>query len=265
VIAAAMAQISDSLDRAAAARNDPISVSIAAPAYNEEAGIGEIITEWLRFLRACPDVERFEIVVCNDGSRDRTGAIIRDIARENPEVEPVDLERNQGAAVALKTAIAQTRLEWVLLLDSDGQFPVENLPGMLAALRKKQVQAVIGVRQKKDVLFARLGTWSSGVVCNWLYGTRLRDFNSACKLLSGPVVRSLHLEAKGMNYSTEVTARLLECGVAIAEVDIEHRPRRSGTSNMRLIRGSIHRLLFVCYLGFRQLLFRLAVLQRPIV
>lgn len=259
-----MENLVSSLDRPVIGR-DPVRVSIAAPAYNEEASIGETILAWLRFLRMSPDVEQFEIVVCNDGSRDRTGAIVQDIARDNAEVKPVNLARNQGAAVALKTAIAQTQLDWVLLLDSDGQFPIENFTGMLAALREGHAQAVIGVRQKKDTLFARLGTWSSGGVCNWLYGTRLRDFNSACKLLSGPVVRSLHLEAKGMNYSTEVTARLLECGVTITEVEIEHRPRKSGASNMRLIRGSIHRFLFVCYLGFRRFLFRFAVLQRPIL
>lgn len=238
-----------------------IELSVAAPAYNEGAGIRAVVENWLNFLRDSPEVTRFEIVICNDGSSDSTAAVLKDLARDNAEVHVIQFAQNQGAAVALKAAIAATRLDWVLLVDSDGQFPIENLLALLRGLRGTRALAAIGVRQKKDTFFARFGTWTSGLACNSLYGTRLRDFNSACKLVWGPLLRSLHLEAKGMNYSTEVTARLLECGVSIAEVEIAHRARSSGASSMRLIRGSLHRLLFVCYLAMRQVLFRIGVLQ----
>lgn len=163
----------------------------------------------------------------------------------------------------MTAAIAATRFEWVLLLDSDGQFPIENLPRMWAAIQSGGTPAAIGIRQKKDSRFARFGTWASGIACNLVHGTRIRDFNSAFKLVWGPLLRSLSLEAKGMNYSTEVTSRLLECGVKLTEVEIEHQPRTTGKSNMKLIRGAVHRLLFVCYIAFRQLLLRLEVLRRP--
>ncbi len=241
-----------------------ILLSVAAPAYNEEAGIRAVVQSWLQFLRGASEVSEFEIVVCNDGSRDSTGAVLNGLAADNPEMRVLQFGENQGAAAALTAAIAATRFNWVLLLDSDGQFPIENLRPLLAGVRAARAPAAIGVRQKKDNWFARFGTWASGIACNLLYGTRIRDFNSACKLVWGPLLRSLHLEAKGMNYSTEVTARLLERGVGIAEVAIEHRPRTAGTSSMRLLRGSFHRLLFVCYLGVRRVLFRIGVLQVPL-
>jgi glycosyltransferase involved in cell wall biosynthesis len=171
--------------------------------------------------------------------------------------------RNQGAAAALSTAIAATAGDWVLLIDADGQFPVQNLPDMLAAVRRSGGRAAIGIRQKKDVPFAQFGSWASGLVCNLVHGSRVRDFNSAFKLVWGPTLRGLGLEAKGMNYSTEVTSRLLERGVSLAEVEIEHRPRATGVSSMRLVRGAIHRLLFVSYIAFRQLLIGLGILSRP--
>src|SRR5205814_6177030 len=162
----------------------------------------------------------------------------------------VDFSQNQGAAAALTAAIQLTRLDWVMLIDSDGQFPIENFPALLSALHRDDTLAAIGVRRKKDSPFARFGTWSSGIAGNLIYGTRLKDFNSACKLILGPLIRSLNLEAKGMNYSTEITGRLLEAGTIIAEAEIEHRPRTAGTSSMRFIRGSTDRFLFVCYLLF---------------
>ena len=72
---------------------------------------------------------------------------------------------------------------------------------------------------------------------------------------------SLNLEAKGLNYSTEVTSKLLERGVELVEIEIEHQPRTTGKSSMKLVRGSVHRFLFVSYVGLRQLLLRTGVLR----
>lgn len=242
----------------------PISLSVAAPAYNEAAGIEAVVTEWCGFLTACGDVRSFEIVICNDGSKDETGAVLDRLAGLHPQVRPLHFAKNQGAAAALNAAIAATTGDWILLIDSDGQFPIQNLMDMMSALRTSGGQAAIGIRQKKDVPFAQFGSWASGLACNLLHGSRVRDFNSAFKLVWGPTLRHLGLEARGMNYSTEVTSRLLECGIALSEVQIEHRPRTTGASSMKLVRGATHRLLFVGYIAMRQLLLRLGILSRPI-
>jgi len=241
-----------------------LRLSVAAPAYNEAEGIGRVVESWRQYLASRAEVEAFEIVVCNDGSHDATGAILDAIAREHHEVRPLHFAQNQGAAAALTAAIAATRFDWVLLTDSDGQFPIENLEPIWAAMRRLGAPAGIGTRQKKDSRFARFGTSASGMICNWFHRSSIRDFNSAFKLAWGPLLRALNFEAKGMNYSTEVTSRLLECGVPIAEVAIEHRPRTSGASSMRMIRGATHRFLFVGYVGMRQLLFGIGVLRRPL-
>jgi glycosyltransferase involved in cell wall biosynthesis len=241
----------------------PLRLSVAAPAYNEAEGIEAVIAEWHGFLSAAPEVAEFEIVICNDGSKDRTGDILDRLTLNYPQLVPVHFQKNQGAAAALTAAIAATKGDWVLLMDSDGQFPIAALPDMLAALRRSKSRAAIGIRQKKDVPFARFGSWASGCICNLVHGSRLADFNSAFKLVWGPSLRNLGLEAKGMNYSTEVTSRLLERGIMPVEVAIEHRPRLTGTSSMKLVRGALHRFLFVTYIALRQLLLKLGILMRP--
>jgi glycosyltransferase involved in cell wall biosynthesis len=239
--------------------SNPIKLSVAAPAYNEAEGITAVVADWHGFL-ATQGLADFEIVICNDGSKDNTGAILDRLALTYPRLRPLHFSANQGAAAALNAAIAATKGDWVLLLDTDGQFPIQNLPDMLAALRASSGLAAIGIRQKKDVAYARFGSWTSGVLCNWAHGSHLRDFNSAFKLVSGPVLRGLGLEAKGMNYSTEVTSRLLECGIVPVEVTIEHRPRTTGTSSMKLARGARDRFLFVLYIILRQALLRRGIL-----
>ena len=241
----------------------PIRLSVAAPAYNEAAGLEAVIAEWHSFLAAQTSVAEFEIVICNDGSKDATGDILDRLTLSYPQLHPLHFAKNQGAAAALNTAIAATKGDWILLMDSDGQFAVENLPDMLAALGRSSGQAAIGIRKKKDAAFAQFGSWASGLVCNLVHGSRLKDFNSAFKLVWGPTLRGLGLEAKGMNYSTEVTSRLLERGIVPVEVEIAHRPRTTGTSSMKLVRGAAHRFLFVLYIALRQLLLRLNILVRP--
>jgi dolichol-phosphate mannosyltransferase len=251
----------------------PIRLSVAAPAYNEAEGIEGVIADWHGFLAAQTSVAEFEIVICNDGSKDATGDILDRLTLSYPQLRPLHFTSNQGAAAALNAAIAATKGDWVLLMDSDGQFAIENLPDMLAALGRpggptsagptSDCLAAIGIRKKKDAAFAQFGSWASGLMCNLVHGSRLRDFNSAFKLVWGPALRGLGLEAKGMNYSTEVTSRLLECGIVPVEVEIAHRPRTTGTSSMKLVRGAAHRFLFVLYVALRQLLLRLNILVRP--
>ncbi|HEX4635440.1 MAG TPA: glycosyltransferase family 2 protein [Rhizomicrobium sp.] len=240
----------------------PIHLSVAAPAYNEAAGIETVIANWQGFLSVQPDLSSYEIVICDDGSTDGTGDILDRLTLSCPQLRPLHFAKNQGAAAALNAAIAATKGEWVLLIDSDGQFAIENLPDMLGAVRRSGAKAAIGIRRKKDSAFAQFGSRASGLVCNLVHGSRMRDFNSAFKLVWGPTLRGLGLEAKGMNYSTEVTSRLLERGIVPVEVAIEHRPRMAGTSHMKLLRGALHRFLFVCYVALRQLLLRLGILTR---
>lgn len=237
------------------------SVSIAAPAYNEQEVIKDVVETWLDYLRTNPQLKDFEIVICNDGSSDATGLILNEISILSEKVRVVKHEKNQGAAAALTSAIENTRKEWVFLLDADGQFPVHNFELLSQAVIKDNVRCVIGIRQKKDNLYSRFGSWASGLVCNYIYGVKLKDFNSACKLIDGDLIRSLNLESKGMNYSTEITAKLLEYNTHVIEVPIDHKPRLAGSSKMKLVQGSIHRIVFIIYLAYRKLLLSKNIIQ----
>ena len=239
----------------------PMTLSIAVPAFNEGQGIEAVVQHWYDYLKKEANISAFEIVVCNDGSTDDTRLILDKMAAQYAEIRPLHFGQNKGAAAALSAAIRYTRWEWVLLMDADDQFPIENVSSMIAALCIKPVLAVLGVREKKDNFWARWGSKISAGFCNFSHGSRLQDFNSAFKLVSGPLLRSLILEAKGMNYSTEVTSRLLELQAPMTEIAIEHRARIVGVSHTRLLKDGLHRLLFVSYLSLRQLLLKYEVLR----
>lgn len=235
-------------------------VSIAAPAYNEAAGIEKVVQGWLHYLTQQESIDDFEIIICNDGSQDATGNILDNLARHFPQVKPVHLPHNQGAGKALSIAIQHTVFPWVFLLDTDDQFPIEAIVPMLDLAEQYAIKAVLSIRQKKDTWFARWGSWLSGALCNWIYRSRIQDFNSACKLVDGALIRSFRLEAKGMNYSTEMTARIIESGAPWMQIAVSHRVRGSGQSHLKWLRDGRNRLLFVVYLAMRQYLLKRQIL-----
>jgi glycosyltransferase involved in cell wall biosynthesis len=237
------------------------SLAIAAPAYNESECIREVVESWHEYLKNNKNIEQYEIIICNDGSTDETERILKELADEISVLRIINLKRNKGAAFALACAIQATEAEWVALLDTDGQFPVENIDVMSQHL-KDGVFAIIGNRKKKhDKLITRIGSWLSSSLCNMIYNTQLKDFNSANKLINGKTLRGLVLEASGLNYSTEITAKLIEAGVEINEVIVDHQSRTKGKSNMKFIRDGLHRLLFVIYLAIRFILIRWKIIN----
>ena len=242
-----------------------VDISVAAPAYNEAENIAAAVTEWRTYLDSHPAVGRWEIVVCDDGSADDTGAILSRLRADCPELVIVQFGHNRGAGAAIAAAIAHTRLDWVVLLDSDGQFPIANLDRFLGRVRAGDGVAFSGARiRKADSLRYRWGSSMSGRVSNFLLGTRYRDFNSIFKVVRGPLLRALPLESGGMNCSTEITARVAEAGHAWVEIPIEHRERGGGRRGWRFWRGAWDRALFVGYLGYRRRLLRRGVLRAPV-
>jgi glycosyltransferase involved in cell wall biosynthesis len=168
------------------------SLSVAAPAYNEAAGIESVLRNWVEWLSQAPGLNAFEIVVCNDGSEDNTKEVLDLLGAEFSSVRPVHHNVNQGAAAALSTAIRNTRYDWVLLIDSDGQYGIDNLNLLASAIERDNSKAAIGVRVKKhDSAFARIGSRGSSWLCNFFHGTHYRDFSCALKLVEGDLLRSL--------------------------------------------------------------------------
>lgn len=123
------------------------SISVVAPAYNEQ----EVLVEFHR--RVSGILERigapYEIVLVNDGSRDRTLAIMHELRASDSHVTVVDLSRNFGKEIALTAGLDHTSGEVVVVLDADLQDPPELIPEMLAGWREGY-DIVYGVRSHRD-------------------------------------------------------------------------------------------------------------------
>ena len=124
------------------------ALSIVVPCYNEEACLGALHG---RLTGAAREAARddYEIVLVNDGSRDRSWAIMRELAASDPHLVAVNLSRNHGHQLALTAGLDLCRGEKILIIDADLQDPPELLPAMLKTMQKEDADVVFGVRKSR--------------------------------------------------------------------------------------------------------------------
>jgi dolichol-phosphate mannosyltransferase len=130
-------------------------LSIVVPCFNEEAclrALYERLSAAARTTRA-----DYEIVLVNDGSRDRSWPMMRELAEQDPCVVAINLSRNHGHQLALTAGLDLCRGEKILIIDADLQDPPELLPQMLETMEAEHADVVYGVRKSRrgDTAFKR--------------------------------------------------------------------------------------------------------------
>jgi glycosyltransferase involved in cell wall biosynthesis len=202
------------------------SISVFFPAYNEGKNIRKTIEKAQDVLRGiCPV---FEIIVVDDGSRDDTADIVRDIMIKNPEVRLVQHSVNQGYGQALQSGIEASKYEYIFFSDADLQFDIGELHKFVEFI--PEYDAVIGYRKKRRDRFIRILNARMWNIANFLaFGLRARDIDCAFKLIKSSILKKISLHSKGALISSEMLLKLSDAGAKIKELPVTHYPRNFGT------------------------------------
>jgi glycosyltransferase involved in cell wall biosynthesis len=205
-------------------------LSFFFPAHNEEANIEGLVAEAIESLPAI--AETFEIIVVNDGSRDRTQVLADELTAANPGVvRAVHHSTNLGYGAALRSGFAAARYELVAFTDGDRQFRVEDLARLterLAAADRPDV--VVGYRIKRaDPLVRTLYARAYRLANRLFYGLTVTDVDCACKLFRREALEGVQVESDGAFFSAELLIKLRGAGRSIVEVGVPHYPRTAGS------------------------------------
>jgi glycosyltransferase involved in cell wall biosynthesis len=206
-----------------------MQLSILIPAYQEEATIAEILSRV-----AAVDTESLgfdkQVVVCDDGSKDRTYELAQAVAAEDPRVVVVRHDRNQGKGAAIRTALAAATGEYSLVQDADLEYEVSDYPALLREV-KKGARVVYGSRfmanprptgmRTANYVANRMLT----VTANLLYGMTISDEATCFKLFETALLRELGLTCTGFEFCPEVTAKLGRRKIPIVAVPIAYTAR----------------------------------------
>ncbi len=204
------------------------NLSVILPAYNEAGNIETVISKAIPVLHNF--AEEYEIIVVNDGSTDSTQELLNRLVKNNPHLRAIHHPQNQGYGSAIRSGLKESRLDYIFITDSDGQFDFNELPEIYSNLAKADF--LIGYRlQRQDSLMRKVNTYCWNTLCQTLFKTGVRDVDCAFKLFKRPVLDSLQLKASGAMISTELVIKSRKAGFKILEIGVHHYPRLSGKSS----------------------------------
>ena len=200
------------------------------PAHNEEANAAGLVEEALAVLPTLADT--FEIIVVNDGSRDRTRTIADELTAAHPGVvRAVHHPVNLGYGAALRSGFGAARYELVAFTDGDRQFKVADLGHLTARLAAPDApEVVVGYRiRRADPLIRTIYAKAYRLANRVFFGLRVTDVDCACKLFRREVLDGVRVESQGAFFSAELLIKLRAAGHSIVEVGVPHYARTAGS------------------------------------
>ncbi len=228
-------------------------VTIVVPAYDEEGGIEGVVGRLLA-LELGRDTE---LLVVNDGSKDRTGSILEDLRSKNPRLTVIEHPKNRGYGAALKTGFRAAAHDIVIITDADGTYPEDRIVDLLARV-DDGAEMAIGARTGNDVNIPwqrRPAKAALRHIASYLSGVKIPDLNSGLRAIRRDLVlRYESILPEGFSFTTTITLASLTNHHRVDYVSIDYAPR-SGSSKIRPIRDT---------LGFLALIVRTVVYFNPL-
>jgi dolichol-phosphate mannosyltransferase len=207
-------------------------VSIVMPAWNEGEIIESCVREW--YDEVISKIPRSELIVVDDCSTDKTGAIVTALGKELPGVRCVRPARNGGHGKALRAGFDQAALPFVFQTDSDRQ----HLPSDFWKVWELRFQAdfVFGIRkQRADGVVRIVITRSMRILNLCIWGVWVRDANCPFKLMRREALARVLAQIPRHCFIPMVLVSILarKMGYRVAEAEVEHLPRKGGTQSLR--------------------------------
>lgn len=215
-------------------------LSIFFPFWNEEGNIQNVIK------KAVPIAEnlaiKWEIIMVDDGSSDKTLEIARKLSEKDPRLVTISHDKNRGYGAALKTGFVNAKYDLVLFNDGDGQFDLSEATKFLEKIEDADI--VIGFRKKRldnpfrHILMNLLKIWDF-----MFFGFRFKDIDCGFKLFTKDSLQKIMpLSSEGAMITTEILAKAKKAKLKIIEVEVNHYPRVFGNQsggNLRVILRAI--------------------------
>ncbi len=211
---------------------EPLSLSIVVPVFNEEKNLPELYEE---ITNSCKGLDlSYKIIFVDDGSWDSSFPVLRRIQEEDLKVKVIRLRKNFGQTAALSAGFDYAKGDIIITLDADLQNDPQDFALLIEKIREGY-DIVSGWRKKrKDRLFTRR---IPSAMANWLISrithVKLHDFGCTLKAFRKEVIKNINLYGELHRFIPAIASNI---GVSIAEVEVNHRPRKHGKSKYTVFR-----------------------------
>ncbi len=210
-----------------------MKLSFVIPAYNEEESIGILYREILVNIRNYT----YEIIFIDDGSKDKTFEVMKNIAIKDPNVKIIRFRKNFGKSAGLQTGFDNADGDIIFTMDADLQDNPKEIPQFIQAIQEGY-DLVTGWKQKRyDPLTKTLPSKLFNAVTSKMFSLKLHDYNCGFKAYSRETAKELDIYGEMHRY---VPALAQAKGFKVKELVVEHRARQYGKSKFgieRYLRG----------------------------
>jgi glycosyltransferase involved in cell wall biosynthesis len=208
-------------------------LSIVIPVQNESPNLKSLYDELTQTLGQYG--RSYELLIVDDGSTDDTFDQLAALQARDPRLRVIRFRRNFGQTAAFAAGFAHARGRLVVTSDGDLQNDPRDIPAMVALIEQGH-DIVCGWRKdRKDTLVTRrLPSMLANKLISWATGVELHDYGCSLKVFRAEVVKPLRLYGEMHRFIPAIASQI---GVRIAEVVVNHRPRRAGSTKYGLSRA----------------------------
>ncbi|MGH7486051.1 MAG: dolichyl-phosphate beta-glucosyltransferase [bacterium] len=219
------------------------SLSIVIPAYNEEKRLPATLDAILAYLSR-QTFSPFEVIVVDDGSRDKTVEVVERYRSTHPVVRLLQNPRNRGKGYAVRHGMLEAVNEWVLFSDADLSAPIGELDKLLSAANERKADVAIGSRALDRSLVAvhqpALREWS-GRCFNWLMrvvtGLPFRDTQCGFKLYRAVAAQAIFSRQRLDGFSFDVEDLVIARSLGIPAVEVAVRWSNAEGTKVSALQG----------------------------
>jgi len=233
--------------------------TVIIPIYNEEENIPELHSRLSSVMEALSSREgypsdSFEILMVDDGSKDRSWQLIRELHEKDPRVKGMSFSRNFGHHIAITAGLDHARGDSVILMDGDMQDPPEEIPRLYEKF-KEGYDLVYGIRrERKDTLFKKVTSFLFWGMLRRFSGVEMPRNQTMLRILSGRVVGALR---DMREYARFIHGMMAWTGFNVTTLEVEHSERTKGKSKYNIPR--LFKLAFHAVTSFSTVPLRLAI------
>ncbi|PIR80136.1 MAG: glycosyltransferase family 2 protein [Candidatus Levybacteria bacterium CG10_big_fil_rev_8_21_14_0_10_35_13] len=221
-------------------------LSIFFPFWNEEENLETVVSKAIPVAQRI--AEKWEIIMIDDGSSDKTLEIMHKLSAKDKRLVSVSHKVNRGYGAALKTGFENAKYKYIVFNDGDGQFDFSEVEKFIPKIENADI--VIGFRKKRldhpfrHILMNLLKIWDFV-----FFGFRFKDIDCGFKLFRRQAIQTiLPLNSEGAMITTEILAKAKKANLKILEVEVHHFPRIYGDQsggNLRVILRAVRESLFL--------------------
>lgn len=230
------------------------TLSVIIPALNEEGNLAAAVETVLSAIGN--RFADYELLIFDDGSRDRTGQVADELASTNPHIRVIHNPRNRGFGYNYERGVELAKMEYVTMFPGDNEIPREGITVILDAIGSAEIVVPYISTPHIRSWSRRLLSATFIALVNTMFGLRLRYFNGPCAL-PRTLLLSVPLRTHGFAYMATILVRLIRSGHSYVEVPMPLQARQRGRSkafrlkNIASVLGSLAGLFWEVWIKDR--------------